>query len=44
MIEYLHMQCTQYIINLQLLMYSVGTEIGKDQCNTIERVEVGQTY
>lgn len=44
MIEYLHMQCTKYIINLQLLIYSVGTEIGKDRCNTIGRVEVGHTY
>lgn len=44
MIEYLHMQGTQHIINLQLLIYSVGTEIGKNQCNTIGSVEVGQAY
>lgn len=44
MIEYLHMQGTQYIINLQLLIYSVGTEMGKDRCNTIGGVEVGQAY
>lgn len=44
MIEYLHMQGTQYIINLQLLIYSVGTEISKDRCNTFGSVKVGQAY
>lgn len=42
MIEDLYIQGTQYIINLQFLMYGTGTEIGKDLCNTIGSVEVGE--
>lgn len=40
MIEDLHMQGTQYIMNLQFLVCGTGTEIEKDQWNTVRSVEV----